>query len=225
MTTNKYPRVIGYVRRSTDKQAMTPATQRAQLRAEADVIGWRLEVREETGSAKAMDSRPILLDALADLKAGRADALAVAKIDRLSRDVADGAALMKQAEREGWQLFALDVPETVSIMGRAQGQLALVFSEMERRRIAQRTREAMALLPDEVRDRMRRSPGRPRVIPAASEARARELAATGLSPAQVAAQLNSEGTPTQADPARCGRWYPTTVARLLARQTVASMGA
>lgn len=211
------PRVIGYVRRSTDKQAMTPATQRAQLQAEADVIGWRLEVREETGSGKALDVRPVLLEALADLKAGRADALAVAKLDRLSRDVADGAAMMKQADREGWQLFALDVPETVSIMGRAQGQLALVFSEMERRRIAQRTREAMALLPDEVRDRMRRSPGRPRTIPSASEARARALAATGLTAGQIAAQLTAEGVPTHADPAWCGRWYATSVARLLAR--------
>lgn len=217
MTSSTEPRVIGYVRRSTDKQAMTPATQRAQLQTEADLIGWRLEVREETGSGKALDGRPVLLEALADLKAGRADALAVAKLDRLSRDVADGAAMMKQADREGWKLFALDVPETVSIMGRAQGQLALVFSEMERRRIAQRTREAMALLPDEVRDRMRRSPGQPRTIPPASEARARALAATGLTPGQVAARLTAESAPTHADPTKCGRWYATSVARLLAR--------
>lgn len=210
-------RVIGYVRRSTDKQSITPAAQREQLTAEAELMGWELELREETGSAKALDTRPVLVAALADLRAGRADALAVAKLDRLSRDVADGAAMMKTADREGWQLFALDVPETVSIMGRAQGQLALVFAEMERRRIAQRTREAMAKLPPEKRERMRRSPGRPRVIPAPSVARLRELASEGLSARELAEKLTAEGVPTHADPARCGKWWPTTVARLLAR--------
>jgi DNA invertase Pin-like site-specific DNA recombinase len=222
MTTTEPRRVIGYVRRSTDKQSMTPEVQRAQLAAQADVMGWALELREETGSAKALDRRPVLLAALADLKAGRADVLLVAKMDRLSRDVADGAALLKQASREGWQLVALDVPETATIMGEAQAHLALLFGHMERRRIAQRTREAMAKLSDEKRDRMRRSPGRPRVIPPEAVARARELHATGLNPRQVAEQLNADGVPNHVDPERCGKWWPETVRRLVTREALSA---
>src|SRR5689334_9956374 len=102
-------RVIGYVRRSTDKQAMSPETQVRLLHAAADFGGWaELALREEdAASAKSLDGRPVLAAALADLRAGRADVLAVAALDRLSRSVLDTAGLLVQAEQEGWHLIAL----------------------------------------------------------------------------------------------------------------------
>lgn len=221
--TTKQPaelRVLGYVRRSTDKQAISPEVQRGQLASATELLGWAsLELREEDAiSAKAVDNRPVLLAALADLRAGRADALAVAKLDRLSRSTADFAGLLDRAEREGWAVICLDLGvDTSSNAGRFASEVTAAAASLERRLISQRTREGMAKLPPEKRDRMRLSPGRPRVIPPTSEARARELHATGLNARQVAEQLNAEGVPTHVDPARSGRWWPETVRRLATR--------
>lgn len=51
----------------------------------------------------------------------------------------------------------------------------------------------------------------------ASEARARELHASGLNARQVAERLNAEQVLTHVDAARSGKWWPETVRRLVAR--------
>ena len=104
------PRVIGYVRVSTSKQEIGPDVQRAALDAEAARKGWQLDIRQENAaSAKSLANRPQLAAALADLKAGRADVLAVSKLDRLSRNVADFAALLELSTKQGWALVCLDL--------------------------------------------------------------------------------------------------------------------
>ena len=87
MNTTAAPlRVIGYIRVSTSKQDIGPEVQAAALEAEATRHGWELTLyREDAASAKSLKNRPVLAGALADLKAGKADALAVSKLDRLSR--------------------------------------------------------------------------------------------------------------------------------------------
>lgn len=185
-------RVLGYIRRSTDKQDISPEVQADRLTAEAALLGWDLDLRhEDAASAASLEGRPVLAAALSDLRAGRADALAVAKLDRLARDTADGTAMLKTADREGWLLFALDVPETVSIAGRAQAQMMLVFAEMERRRIAERTREGMA----RIRATTGKHMGRPPRIPAEVEARAVQLNDDGWSASAIARLFNEERVP------------------------------
>src|SRR5262245_33916827 len=88
-------RVLGYVRVSTADQQLGLDAQRAQLEAAATVRGWRhLEVVEDSGSGTSMDHRPGLAYALDLLARGRADVLAVTKLDRLARSVADFAAML-----------------------------------------------------------------------------------------------------------------------------------
>ncbi|WP_418277540.1 recombinase family protein [Isoptericola jiangsuensis] len=206
--------VIGYVRVSTDKQDIGPEVQIAALEAEAQRRGWNLDLRrEDAASAKSLKNRPVLAGVLADLKAGRAEALVVSKVDRLSRSVADFARILDDAERQRWGVVALDLGvDTTTITGRAMAQVTVVFAEMERRRIAERTRDAMAMLPDDVRDRMRNG-GRPRAPLADSTAeRVQELRAGGASLKAIADTLTGEGHTT---PTGAGRWYPATVKRVL----------
>ena len=62
-------------------------------------------------AARPAGSRAALLPsaALEAVRAGKAAGLLVAKMDRLSRSVVDGAGLMERAGREGWALHFADL--------------------------------------------------------------------------------------------------------------------
>src|SRR5262245_9905869 len=97
-------RVIGYVRVSTEEQALSGAGLEAQHRAivtECKRRGWELvETIEDAGYSAKDLKRPGVQEALRALEAGEAKALVVAKLDRLSRSMLDFAALMATAEAE-----------------------------------------------------------------------------------------------------------------------------
>jgi DNA invertase Pin-like site-specific DNA recombinase len=79
------------------------------------------------------------------LEAGQADALVVAKLDRLSRSVGDFAGLMDLARRQGWALIALDLGvDTTTPAGEMMANVMASFAQFERRVIAQRTKDALA---------------------------------------------------------------------------------
>jgi DNA invertase Pin-like site-specific DNA recombinase len=143
------PRVLAYVRVSSAEQAESRGgleAQRATILAEAERRGWQLvDVIEDAGwSAKDL-KRPGIQAALETLRRGQADALVVAKLDRLSRSLLDFAGLMAVAQRQAWALVALDVDVDTSIpAGEAMASLLATFAQFERRLIGQRTREAMA---------------------------------------------------------------------------------
>lgn len=185
--------VLGYVRRSTDKQAISIDVQQQRLGEAAESSGWLMSVRcEDVASASSLDGRPILAEALADLRAQRADALAVAKLDRLCRDVAGFSALLNTAERQGWHIICLDLGvDTTTTMGRAMAQVTAVFAEMERRRIGERTREGMA----RIRATTGKHMGRPPRIPSEVEERILTLHLQGLSASAIARRFNDERVP------------------------------
>lgn len=104
--------MLGYVRVSTDEQRGSGAglaAQRQAILAECERRGWTLvEVIEDAGySAKDLKS-PGIQFALDALKHGGADALMVAKLDRLSRSMLDFAGIMATAQKQSWGLVALD---------------------------------------------------------------------------------------------------------------------
>lgn len=200
-------RVLGYCRVSTDDQATNGhglAAQEATLRAEAERRGWDLELVIEAGlSAASVARRPALCDALARLARGEADALAAAKLDRLSRSVTDFSGLVDRARRERWGLICLDLGvDTSTPTGEAMASMVAVFAQLERRLVAERTRAALQAL-KATGARL----GAPRLVSDAAVARAVELRAGGLSLRAIGAQLTSEG---YARP-RGGSWTSSAV--------------
>lgn len=206
-------RVLAYTRVSTADQrdsGLGIAAQRATIAAEADRRGWTsVEWVTDAGySAKSMN-RPGVSAALAALRAGEADVLVVARIDRLSRSMIDFATVMQAASTQGWAFVSLDLGvDTSSPNGRLMANLFAAFAEFEKELIRQRTREALAA----AKARGVRL-GRPRDIQAPLLARISAMRGNGLSLRQIAGTLNDEGVPT----VRGGRcWHPATIRGLLA---------
>ena len=205
--------VVGYVRVSSEDQANSGLgleAQRAAITAECELRGWSLvEVYEDAGaSGKTMKGRPSLEDALRAVQGGRAGALVVAKLDRLSRSLLDFAALMEQARRQGWALIALDLGvDTTTPAGEMMANVMATFAQFERRLIGQRTKDALAV---------KRSQGvrlgRPRLLPDSVVARIVTEREEGHSLAAIANALNRDDVAT----AQGGRgWYSSTVRAVL----------
>jgi len=142
--------VVGYVRVSTGEQLDSGAgleAQRRAIREECARRGWRLaELYEDAASGRAIAGRVGLKAALSALDSHAAEALVVAKLDRLSRSLLDFSALMEQSRRRGWALVALDLGvDTTTPSGEMMANVLAVFAQFERRLIGQRTREALAI--------------------------------------------------------------------------------
>jgi DNA invertase Pin-like site-specific DNA recombinase len=217
--THQPPRVLGYVRVSTDEQHASGAgldAQRAAIRAEADRRGWQLldVIGEATGASSATLQRAGLQDVLARLDAGEADVLVVAKLDRLSRSVAQGAQVMERAQRRGWSLVALDFGlDTTTPAGEMVANVILSTAQYERRLIGQRTRDALAA---------KRAAGvrlgRPQSLSDAVVARVAAERAAGRSFRAIAAALQADGVPT----ARGGATWHASAVRAVAESQRAS---
>lgn len=150
----KATRVIGYVRVSTEKQAdsgLSVEAQRARLEAWCALHGAEL-VRVETdagASAKTLD-RPALGRALAALHAGEADALLVAKLDRLTRSVRDLDTLLAEhfADGSGDLVSVAESIDTRSAAGRLVLNVLASVAQWEREAIGERTAAALAVKAD-----------------------------------------------------------------------------
>lgn len=211
---------IAYYRVSTAKQGRSglglEAQQEAVRRfAEAEgfeIVGERVEV--ETGKgADALDRRPVLKSALEDARKAGA-VVVVAKLDRLSRDVAFIAGLMAQR-----------VPFVVTDLGAEADPFMLhlyaALAEKERRLISIRTKDALAAA--KRRGVVLGRHGRDVLAPANREAAQKCAVAisdtiktkidAGKSLRVITAELNAEGVPT----AKGGQWHLTSVKRLVDR--------
>jgi DNA invertase Pin-like site-specific DNA recombinase len=205
-------RVCAYLRVSTTEQADSGLgldAQRAAIAGEVERRGWTLVATfEDAGaSGKSLSSRRGLLEALEAVEGGSAEALVVAKLDRLSRSLLDFSTLMERARRKGWSLVALDLGvDTSSPSGELMANVLATFAQFERRLIGERTRVALAEL---------RAQGvvlgRPREMGTEAVERIRELCDSGMSVAAIARQLNVENVPTP----RGGKWHSPGVSRAL----------
>lgn len=219
---------VAYLRVSTQRQGRSGLgveAQRAAIGRFADAEGFDMmaeHVEIETGKgADALDRRPVLAVALAEARRLRYPVI-VAKLDRLSRDVAFIAGLMAQR-----------VPFIVAELGADADPFMLhlyaALAEKERALISERTIAALAA---------KRASGAQlgnRTNLGEAGARGREsgriaadlhaanvlpvietLRATGVqSLAGIAEALNARGIRT----ARGGSWHKSTVANLLLRAT------
>jgi site-specific DNA recombinase len=142
-------RVVGYVRVSTGRQADTGHSleaQRAKLDAYCALYGYDLVAVEadEGASARTTDGRPGLARALGLCRAGKADAVLVVKLDRLTRSTRDLGALLDESSRAGWGILSVgEQLDTTSAAGRLVVGVLGVVSQWEREAAAERTSEAM----------------------------------------------------------------------------------
>jgi DNA invertase Pin-like site-specific DNA recombinase len=218
---------ISYLRVSTDRQGKSGLGIEAQPEAIArfmaaeslDLIGEHVEV--ETGKgADALDRRPVLREALAQARKAKA-AVVVAKLDRLSRDVAFISGLM-----------AHRVPFIVAELGADADPFMLhiyaALAEKERALISQRTKAALGaakargkVLGNRINLTEAQAKGQAANREAADTFAAnvlpvvRQLQAAGVTGVRaIARALNDRGVRT----ARGGNWHDSTVRNLLARE-------
>jgi DNA invertase Pin-like site-specific DNA recombinase len=191
-------RAIGYLRVSTAEQVESGLGLQAQLDAisqGAHQRGWQLvDVYRDEGQSARDLNRPALTDALAVLARGEADALIVAKLDRLSRSAIDFLSLLEWADAAGVWLVALDMAlDTSTPNGRLVAAIMSSVGDWERQMIALRTREAAA-----VRRAEGGQMGRPSVREVAPEVAKRIEAerAAGATWQRIADGLNEESIPT-----------------------------
>jgi Site-specific recombinases, DNA invertase Pin homologs len=140
----KTPCAVVYARVSTDEQASTGTSLESQLAAclaKAESIGARVAATyDDAGVSGAFyATRPGLQSALALIDEGRADALIVANVSRLSRDTEHQAVIQKRVRAAGGRIVFCDMdfadtPEGDLSMG-VFGQ----FAQYERQLIKSRT--------------------------------------------------------------------------------------
>lgn len=129
-------KTFGYARVSTDDQELTlqlSALERYGVDA----------VFSEHASGKSIVRRKQLALVIKIMRRG--DVLVVWKLDRLGRNLLEILELVEQLNRDGIMLVSLtENVDTTSAMGRAFFQIAMVFAELERSMISERTRAGMA---------------------------------------------------------------------------------
>jgi DNA invertase Pin-like site-specific DNA recombinase len=205
-------RVQGYARVSTAEQGESGAgleAQRQAIVATCDARGWQLvEVNHDVASGKSRRRRLGLDAAITACERGDADAIVVAKLDRLSRSALDFASLLERAQRKGWDVVALDLGvDTSTPQGEMFAHMLIAFAQYERRLIGQRTKDALA-----VKRSQGVKLGRSSTLPAAVRRRIARDRAKGLSYRAIADRLNAADVPTS----QGGRqWYAMTVRTVL----------
>lgn len=208
-------RAVGYTRVSTEEQGRSGLgldAQRLKIERHVEYKEWELVgIFEDVASGKSTNGRHGLDQALECLRGPNcAEVLIVAKLDRLSRSVADFAAIMARAQAEGWGLVALDLDiDTTTPNGELVANMMAALSQWERRIIGERTKDALAAARAkgvhlgrkvDVDEKLRR--------------RIKGLRSRGWSYPAIAKKLNDESLPTL----RGGReWYPSTVRGILTR--------
>jgi DNA invertase Pin-like site-specific DNA recombinase len=164
-------------------------------------------------SGKSLD-REGLQSALGDVEGGRAGAIVVAKLDRLSRSLLDFAGLMARAQGRGWNLVALDLGIDLSTpAGEFMASVMASAAQWERRIIGARTRDALAVKAAEGTKL-----GRPAVLDPELVAEILEAHRGGAGWSEIARQLNDRGVRTAHGAAR---WYPSTVRSVVLAQSAA----
>ena len=197
-------KLVGYVRigpRERDDERPSLDIQRRGLENAAQAKGWELvRVEEDVRSGRSL-RRPGLRAALAACRAGEAEGIAVARLDRLTYSLSDLAELVREAVEGGYTILSLQPSvDIASDGGRAVGEVLAEAATWQPRAIATAGRALTG------------RPGRPSSTPAAVAERIRDLRARGMTLQAICDTLNREGIPT---PRGGAEWRPTSLRSVL----------
>lgn len=222
IATERTTKALLYVRVSTEEQADKGASLEAQERAlMVEAVrrgGYDFEVvREEGKSAKSIAGRDKLVEALDLLDKHKADVLMAVRMDRLSRDVGDVAALMRRSKRKGWGIILSGEKIDTTPDGEFRTHLDAALAQRERGMIGLRTREGMA---------QRKAEGKHMGRSVAADflptyRRVLDMHAAGESLNAIARTLNDEGVTT----ARSKTWHASTVRAIVTSETAKLLSA
>ena len=218
-------KAIGYVRVSTQEQATHGYSLDAQIdkiKAYASLYDIDLiDIVIDGGvSAKSLN-REGLQNVLQMLDSGKADAVIIFKLDRLTRSVTDWNTLIADYFTKHALLSVSDQIDTRTAAGRLCLNVLMSVAQWEREAIGERTSTAL---------RQKQSQGQhvgspaygyemldKQLVKVTSEYEAialvKEMKAHGCTLQQIADELNAQNIKTK----RGGSWYPTTVKNILGR--------
>lgn len=228
-------RVIGYLRVSTEEQAVdgvSLAAQRQKVVAYAALYEHEVvEIIEEDQSAKDL-KRPKLQRALAMLRSGVVDGILVAKMDRLTRNLGDWQHLIDNyfCERKGKTLMSMgECIDTTTAVGRMMLNMVITIAAWERETIGERTRDALQYkrsrgeLVGAVPFGYDLGPGGVKLVENQAEQRVlaliKDLRRGGMSLRRIAVELSSRNVPTKEGKRN---WTHSTIQRILNRKAVAA---
>jgi site-specific DNA recombinase len=222
-------RAIGYIRVSTDGQAIDGVSLDAQsekISAYANLNDFDLlDIFCDAGKSGKNTDRDGLQQSLSFLDKGEASALIVYKLDRLSRSVLDALNLISTIESFGASLHSIvEKLDTQSALGRFFVNMTAALSQLERDQVSERTVFAMAH-----KKQQGQHCGSPcygfemvgkKLVMNAHEWKVisliKSMKADGATLQNIADELNAQGITTK----RLSKWQPTQVSRVLASKAV-----
>ena len=175
--------------------------QRELLGSAAADRDWDLiETHEDVRSGRTL-RRPGLRSALTACRAGEAEGIVVARLDRLTYSLLDLAELVREAVEGGFTLISLSPDVDLSSDGgRAVGEVLAEAASWQARPLTTAGRALAG------------RPGRPSSTPAPVAARIRELRGEGMTLQAICDTLNAESIPT---PRGGAEWRPTSLRSVL----------
>jgi DNA invertase Pin-like site-specific DNA recombinase len=196
--------LVGYLRiapRERTEARPGLALQRAALDRAARERGWDLvRVEEDVRSGRSL-RRPGLRSALAACRAGEAEGIAVARLDRLTYSLTDLAEIVREAVDGDFTIVSLDPDvDLASDGGRAVGEVLAEAATWQPRAITTAGRALAG------------RPGRPSSTPPAVADRIRDLRGQGMTLQAICDTLNADGVPT---PRGGAEWRPTSLRSVL----------
>jgi DNA invertase Pin-like site-specific DNA recombinase len=212
---NGSPKAIGYIRVSTKDQGENGyglEAQTHQLETYCDANGLNLvAVIPDVMSARKTDKLYGRIAAVAAIRAGLANVLMINALDRVSRNTLDGLTLVRDAQAEGWRVLSLDGIDSGKVE-KLWLTVRMGFAEEERDKISKRTKQGL------IKARQAgKQLGRPSQIPREVVDRIVDMRMRYRHGANTIARvLTEQGIAAPGG----GKWYPTTVRGVLAREGV-----
>jgi len=218
-------RAIGYVRVSTEEQALTGVSLDAQeekIRAYCVAKEWDLirVVRDEGYSAKDLN-RPGMQEIIEGCRRKEFDVVVILKLDRLTRSVKDLGHLVEDVFQKNDVAFSSlqDNFDTATANGRMVMNILATLAQWERDIISERTRDAMQFMKKDRKlvgavpfgydcNNGSLSPNPDEVVIVQKMIALRKR---GRSYQKIAAHLNAKEIPSK----NGGRWHPKTVMGVL----------